>query len=83
MTGRNDVSMLISRPLHAQKKGDVADLQQLIDAAPAYSYLTKGRPPLPADAEDVFHDLPASLFSKDKLVAGFMFNDQMVGVVGV
>jgi len=74
---------LTLHPLHANRNGDVAAIQQVLENAPAYSYLVKGRPPLPTDAEDVFNDLPPGLSASDKWVSGFMFNGQMVGFVDV
>ncbi len=75
--------VLTLHPLHANRIGDVAALRQVLEDAPAYSYLVKGRPPLPTDAGDVFNDLPTGLSVSDKLVAGFMYNDQMVGFADV
>ena len=75
--------MLTLHPLLANQTGDVAALQRVLDDAPAYSYLVKGCAPLHTDAEDVFNDLPPGLSASDKLVAGFLFNDQMVGFVDV
>jgi len=75
--------MLTMRPLNANESGDVAALQQVIESAPAYSNLVKGRPPLPTDTEDVFKDFPPVSHAVDKLVAGFIFNNQMVGVVDI
>ena len=75
--------MLTLRPLHIDKASDVADLQQVLEGAPAYSNLVKGRPPLPTDTEDVFKDFPPVSHAVDKLVAGFIFNNQMVGVVDI
>jgi len=45
--------------------------------------MVKGCAPLHTDAEDVFNGLPPGLSAADKLVAGFLFNDQMVGFVDV
>jgi GNAT superfamily N-acetyltransferase len=75
--------MLSLRPLHADNASDMADLQGVLEDAPAYSNLVKGRPPLPTDAEDIFNEFPPGLHAADKLVAGFMFNNQMVGVVDI
>ena len=75
--------MLTLHLLHANQTGDVAALQRVLDDAPAYSCLLKGCAPLHTDAEDVFNDLPPGLSASDKLVAGFLFNDQMVGFVDV
>lgn len=75
--------MLTLYPLHANQTGDITALQRVLEDAPAYSYLVKGRAPLPTDAEDVFNDLPSGLSAPDKLVAGFLFNDQMVGFVDI
>jgi len=67
----NDAMLLTLQTLHANRTGDVAALRQVLEDAPAYSYLVKGRPPLPTDAEDVFTDLPPGLSASDKLVTGF------------
>ena len=75
--------VLTLRPLKANRTGDVAALRQVLEDAPSYSYLVKGRPPLSTDAEDVFTDLPPGLSASDKLVTGFMLNEQMVGFVDV
>lgn len=75
--------MLSLRLLHADNAKDIADLQQVLEDAPAYSTLIKGRPPIPTDAEDIFNDFPPALHTADKMVAGFMFNSQMVGVVDI
>ena len=73
--------MLTLRPLHADNAIDMADLQGVLEDAPAYSLLVKGRPPLPTDAEDIFNDFPPAPHAAEKLVAGLIFSNQMVGVV--
>ena len=75
--------MLTLRALHVENTNEVADLQQVLEDAPAYSNLVKRRPPIPTDAKDIFNDFPPALHAADKLVAGFMFNSQMVVVVDI
>ncbi len=75
--------MLTLRPLHADNAIDMADLQGVLEDAPAYSLLVKGRPPLPTDAEDIFNDFPPAPHAAEKLVAGLIFSNQMVGVVDI
>jgi ribosomal protein S18 acetylase RimI-like enzyme len=75
--------VLTPHTLHANRSGDVAALRTVLENAPAYSCLVKGRPPLPTVAEDVFTDLPPGLSASDKVVTGFMCNEQMVGFVDV
>lgn len=80
---KNEAMTLTLGPLKANNSGDVADLQRVLDGAPAYSYLVNGRPPLPTDAEDIFNDLPVGLSASDKLVTALLFNRKIVGFIDV
>ncbi len=71
------------QPLRANRPEDVANVRRVIEGAPAYSLMVKGRSPSPMDAEDVFYELPPGKSAADKLVGGFWFNKEMVGCIEI
>jgi diamine N-acetyltransferase len=75
--------MLSFQRLYADDTEDMANLQLVLEGAPAYSLQVKGHLPSPTDAEDLFDERPPGLSMEDKLVGGFWLNNQMVGCVEI
>jgi ribosomal protein S18 acetylase RimI-like enzyme len=71
--------MLTFRQLHASDPEDRTRLQSVLETAPAYSRLVRGRPALTTDAAEVFNERPPGLSESDKLVGGFWLGNQMIG----
>lgn len=75
--------MLEFRILNSACYADSLNLQEVLEAAPAYSLLVRGRPPLPCDAQELFVELPPGKTEADKLVGGFWLDRQMVGCADI
>jgi GNAT superfamily N-acetyltransferase len=63
------------------ERSDMAELQRVIEEAPAYAELMTGAPPGPADAQSTYSILPDGKTYEDKFVLGVYANDEMVGFV--
>ena len=58
---------------------EMADLQRVLDQAPAYAERVTGAPPGRADAQSMFTILPDGKTYEDKYVFGIYLGSQMVG----
>ncbi len=60
---------------------EMAELQQVLERAPAYFELATGGPPGPAEAQSTYSALPPGKTYADKFVFGVYRGDRMVGCV--
>lgn len=58
---------------------DVAAIQQLLEAAPAYTLLVEGRLPQPGDGYSAISDLPPDTARTDKFFGAFSEDGKIIG----
>lgn len=71
--------MLNFRILSPESSEDMKNFQSVLEGAPEYSLLVKGHPPLPSEAEEQFRECPPGKTLEDKIVAGFLLKNKMIG----
>jgi uncharacterized protein len=65
------------------ERGEMADLQRVLEGAPRYAERITGVPPGPADAQSMYTILPEGKSYEDKFVYGIYEGDAMIGCADV
>ena len=62
-------------------KGDIAEIQRVLEEAPTYCINVSGKPASPEDAKELFSSIAPGKEYKDKFVFGIYQNDGMIGCI--